>query len=89
MSTRTCDVLRYSRAQGNGSQVYTAVVNRLEAAAVVIPGPYNAGQGTKPAPSGAPASGGINAPAAISSTDEIPSRGLSGNPGVQRNAVRD
>jgi hypothetical protein len=72
----------------NGTQVYTAVVNRLDAAAVVAV-PFSAGQGTKPASSGAPASGGISAPAAISSTDEIPSRGLSGNPGVQRNAVRD
>jgi len=73
---------------GNGSQVYTAVVNRLDTA-VVIAVPFSSGQGTKPASSGTPAAGGINAPAAISSTDEIPSRGLSGNPGVQRNAVRD
>ncbi|HEY2171452.1 MAG TPA: hypothetical protein VGJ30_17635 [Candidatus Angelobacter sp.] len=61
---------------GNGSQVYTAVVNRLDASVIAVP-------------SGAPAVGGINAPGAISSTGEIPSRGLSGNPGVQRNAVRD
>jgi hypothetical protein len=73
---------------GNGTQLYTAVVNRLDAAAVMAV-PYSAGQGTKPASFGAPAVGGISAPAAISSTDEIPSRGLSGNPGVQRNAVRD
>lgn len=70
----------------NGAQVYTAVVNRLEAAVIAVP--YSAGQGTKPASSGASAAG-ISAPAAISSTGEIPSRGLSGNPGVQRNAVRD
>lgn len=61
----------------NGSQVYTAVVNRLDAATVIA------------VPSGAPGSGGINAPGAISSTDEIPSPGLSGNQGVQRNALRD
>lgn len=73
---------------GNGTQVYTAVVNRLDTA-VVIAVPFSAGQGTTPAFAGAPAAGGIKAPAAISSTDEIPSRGLSGNPGVQRNAVRD
>ena len=73
---------------GNGSQVYTAVVNRLDAAATVAV-PYSSGQGTKPASSGAPAAGGINAPAAISSADETPSRGLSGNPDVQRNAVKD
>jgi hypothetical protein len=73
---------------GNGSQVYTAVVNRLDTAATVAV-PYGAGQGSKPASSGAPAAGGINAPAAISSTGEIPSPGLSGNPGVQRGAVRD
>ena len=73
---------------GNGSQVHTAVVNRLDTAAVIAI-PYSAGQGTQPASSGAPSAGGIKAPAATSSTDEIPSRGLSGNPGVQRNAVRD
>ena len=72
---------------GNGRQVYTAVVNRLDAAPVMAV-PYSAGQGTQPAAS-APAAGGINAPAAASSTDEIPSRGLSGNPGVQRGAARD
>lgn len=69
---------------GNGSQVSTAVVNRLEAAATVA---NSAGQGTNPA-SGSPA-GGISAPAAISSTGEAPSRGLSGSSSVQRNAVRD
>jgi hypothetical protein len=73
---------------GNGSQVHTAVVNRLDAAAVIAV-PFSAALGTKPASSGAPLAGGISAPAAISSTGEIPSRGLSGNPGVQRNAVRD
>jgi hypothetical protein len=60
---------------GNGSQIYTAVVNRLDAAV----------KGS----AGAPAPGGIKAPAAISSTDETPSHGLSGNPGLQRGAVRD
>jgi len=73
---------------GNGSQVHTAVINRLDAATVIAV-PFSAAQGTKPASSGAPTAGGINLPAATSSTDEIPSRGLSGNPGVQRNAVRD
>jgi len=73
---------------GNGTQVYTAVVNRLDTAAVIAV-PYSAGQGTRPASSGAPAAGGISAPAAISSTDETPSRGLSGSPGVQRGVVRD
>lgn len=72
----------------NGSQVYTAVVNRLDAAAVVAI-PYSAVQGTKPVPTVAPAASGIKTPAATSSTDEIPSRGLFGSPGVQRNAVRD
>jgi hypothetical protein len=72
---------------GNGQQVYTAVVNRLDAAVVAVP--YSAGQGTQPASSGAAAAGGINAPAATSLIDEIPSRGLSGSPGVQRGAVRD
>lgn len=71
---------------GNGTQVYTAVVNRLEASVIAVP--HSIGQGTNPASSGSPAAGGISAPA-ISSTGEIPSRGLSGNPGAQRNAVRD
>jgi Domain of unknown function (DUF6916) len=74
--------------EGNGQQIYTAVVNRLDAAAVIA-APYSAGQVAQPASSGAPAAGGFNAPAAISSTDEIPSLGLSGSPGVQRGAVRD
>jgi hypothetical protein len=73
---------------GNGQQIYTAVVNRLDAAAVIAV-PFSAGQGRQAASSGAPAAGGISASAAISSTDEIPSRGLSGKPGVQRNAVTD
>ena len=78
---------------GNGRQIYTAVVNRLDAP-VVIAVPFSAGQGTTPAFAGAPgvnapAAGGIKAPAATSSIDEIPSRGLSGNPGVQRDAARD
>jgi hypothetical protein len=72
---------------GNGTQVYTAVVNRLEASVIAVP--HSVGQGTNPASSGSPAAGGISAPAATSSTGEIPSRGLSGNPGVQRNAARD
>lgn len=72
---------------GNSTQVYTAVVNRLEASVIAVP--HSPGQGTNAASSGAPAAGGISAPAAISSTGEIPSLGLSGNPGVQRNAVRD
>lgn len=72
----------------NGQQIYTAVVNRLDVA-VTITVPYGAGQVVQAGSAGAPAAGGIKAPAAISSTDEIPSRGLSGNPGVQRNAVRD
>lgn len=67
---------------GNGSQVYTAVVNRLNAASITW-------QGRPPIFSGAPAAGGIKAPAAISSTDEIPSPGLAGNSGVRRDAVRD
>jgi hypothetical protein len=72
---------------GNGSQVYTAVVNRLNAASITW-------QGRPPAFSGASAAGGIKAPAATSSTDETHSpglagNGLAGNPGVRRNAVRD
>ncbi len=71
---------------GNGTQVYTAVVNRLETSVIAVP--HSPGQGTSPA-SGSPAAGGISAPAATSTTGEIPSRGLSGNLSVQRNAVRD
>lgn len=72
----------------NGTQIYTGVVNRLDSATVIAI-PYSAVQGTQPISSGAAAASGVKTPAATSSTDEIPSRGLSGNPGVQRNAVRD
>ncbi|HET8888256.1 MAG TPA: hypothetical protein VFQ41_05080 [Candidatus Angelobacter sp.] len=74
----------FTAPQGSGSQIYTAVVNRLDAAV-----PYSAGQRMQSAAFGAPGAAGANAPAAISSTDEIPSHGLSGSPGVQRGAVRD
>lgn len=76
---------------GNGQQIYTAVVNRLDAASMIAV-PYSAGQGTQPASSGAPGinvPGGIKAPAATSSTDETPSRGLFGSPAAQRDVVRD
>jgi uncharacterized protein DUF6916 len=78
---------------GNGQQIYTAVVNRLDAAPMIAV-PFSAGQGTEPASSGGPGinvpgSGGIKAPAATSSTDETPSRGLFGSPAAQRDAVRD
>jgi len=67
----------------NGNQIYIAVVNRLDAAVTSrVPG----GQG---GPAGASGRGGISAPAAISSTDETPSRSLFESPGVQRDAVRD
>ena len=72
---------------GNGQQIYTAVVNRLDGASMIAV-PYSAGRGTQPA-SGCAASGGIKATAATSSTDETPSPGLAGSPGVQRDAARD
>jgi hypothetical protein len=72
--------------EGNGRQLYTAVVNRLQGSVVAVP--YSAGHGTQPDSSGAPAARGVT-PHAISSTDEIPSRGLSGIPGARRDAVRD
>jgi hypothetical protein len=68
---------------GNGNQIYTAVVNRLHAAVT------SAEQGVQAGPAGARGPGGINAPAAISSTDETPSRALFESSGVQRDAVRD
>jgi len=67
---------------GSGTQVYTAVVNRLNAASITW-------QGRPPAFSGASAAGGIKAPAPTSSTDEGPSPDLAGNSGVRRDAVRD
>lgn len=67
---------------GNGSQVYTAVVNRLNAASITW-------QVRPPIFSGAPAAGGISAPGAISSTNGTPSPGLAESPGVRRGAVRD
>ena len=67
---------------GNGSQVHTAVVNRLDAASFIW-------QGRPTAFSGAPVAGGVKAPAATSSTNGAPSPGLAGSPAVQRDAVRD
>jgi len=59
----------------NGNQIYTAVVNRLDAA-VPIAVPHSVGKGVQAGSAGAPVAGGINAPAAISSTDETRSRAL-------------
>ena len=73
---------------GNGQQIYTAVVNRLDGASMIAV-PYSAVWGTQSASSGAPVAGGIKAPAPTSSTDETPSRGLFGSPAAQRDAVRD
>ena len=66
---------------GNGQQIYTAVVNRLDIGTVI------AVSGTVGQQSSA--GGSVSAPAATSSVDGSPSHGLSGNQGARRGAVRD
>lgn len=70
---------------GNGQQIYTAVVNRLDIGTVI---PVSGKVGQKDS-AGAPAGGTVNAPAATSLINESPSHGPSGSPGVRRGAVRD
>ncbi len=70
---------------GNGQQIYTAVVNRLDMGTVI---PVS-GKVEQKASAGAPAGGAVNAPAATSLIDGSPSHGLSGSQGVRRGAVRD
>jgi hypothetical protein len=73
---------------GNGQQVYTATVNRLDAATIIAV-PFSQGKAAQQnQTTGAPVSG-VKASAATSSTDEIPSPGLSENPGARKGAVRD
>ncbi|MGZ4900820.1 MAG: DUF6916 family protein [Candidatus Angelobacter sp.] len=69
---------------GNGQQLYTAVVNRLDIGTVIAV----SGQVGQQNSAGAPA-GGVNAPAATSLIDGSPSHGLSGSQGVRRSAVKD
>ncbi len=78
--------------EGNGQQLYTAVVNRLDEAPIVAV-PYATGKAAQQnqvlnQAAGA-ASGGINASAATSAEVETLPHGLSGSQGVRRNAVRD
>ena len=71
--------------EGQGQQLYVAVVNRLDRSAVVIV-PYDKAV----APRNAVAvSGEVKASAPTSSVDENPSHGLSGSRGARRGAVRD
>jgi len=70
---------------GNGQQIYTAVVNRLDIGTVI---PVSVKVGQKDS-AGAPAGGAVNPPAATSLIDGSPSHGLSGSQGVRRGAVRD
>lgn len=74
--------------EGNGQEIYTAVVNRLDAPTVIAV-PYangqSAGSGTAPVivPNGATV-----APATSSGTENLPAD-FSGTPAVRRAAVRD
>lgn len=70
---------------GNGQQIYTAVVNRLDVG-TVIPVSGQVGQHNS---DGAPVRRGVNSPAATSLIDGSPSHGPSENQGVRRGAVRD
>ena len=73
---------------GNGRQSYVAVVNRLDGPLIVAV-PYATGPGAQQNSSVGSFPNGVNGPAAISSTDESPSPGLSGSRVVRRGAVRD
>jgi uncharacterized protein DUF6916 len=77
---------------GNGQQLYTGVVNRLESSFIVAV-PYSQGQATGTArnrTAGATVTvQGLSDPAATSSAIESPAHGPAGNPGAQRGAVRD
>lgn len=68
---------------GNGQQIYTAVVNRLDIGTVIAVSGKIGQQGS------AAGTVGVNAPAAASSVDGSPSHGLSGSQGARRGAVRD
>jgi hypothetical protein len=74
--------------EGNGQQLYTAVVNRLDEAHMVAI-PYATGKAAQPNRAAGAASVGINASAATSAEVETHPHGLSGSQGVRRTAVRD
>jgi uncharacterized protein DUF6916 len=79
--------------EGNGQQLYTAVVNRLDENHIVAV-PYATGKAAQqnqvlPNQAAGAASGGINASAATSAEIETLPHGLSGSQGVRRSAVRD
>ena len=84
--------------EGNGQQLYTAVVNRLDENHVVAV-PYATGKAAQqnqvlpnqvlPNQAAGVASAGINASAPTSAEIETHPHGLSGNQGVRRSAVRD
>jgi uncharacterized protein DUF6916 len=79
--------------EGNGQQLYTAVVNRLDENHIVAV-PYATGKAAQqnqvlPNQAAGAASGGINASAATSAEIETLPHGLSESQGVRRSAVRD
>jgi hypothetical protein len=69
-------------------QVHSAVINRLDAPTIVAV-PYSAVQGGQPALLSVPAAVGVNAQAATSLIDGIPSHGPSGSQGARRGVMRD
>lgn len=71
---------------GNGQQLYSAVVNRLDSP-VIIAVPVNTVHATQN--SAGAETGMFNGPGATSSGSEIPSRAPSGSPASRRTAVRD
>jgi hypothetical protein len=83
--------------EGNGQQLYTGVVNRLESSYIVAV-PYSQGQATGTAgnkTSGAMVAApavqqvGLTDSAATSSAIESPAHGPAGNPGARRGVLRD
>jgi hypothetical protein len=73
--------------EGNGQQLYSAVVNRLNALIIAVP--YSKGQAAQPNQQAGTAAGGVRVSAPTSSADETPSPALSGSQGARRSAVRD
>lgn len=73
--------------EGNGQQLYSAVVNRLDSMITAVP--YSKGQAAQQNQPSVAAAGSAKSSAATSSTGETPSPALSGSQGARRGAVRD
>ncbi|HET9283875.1 MAG TPA: hypothetical protein VFR24_18150 [Candidatus Angelobacter sp.] len=73
---------------GNGEQVYTAVVNRLDTPTIIAV-PFATGSGAENAAKTSAPAGAVTAPAPTSTGIGNQSPDLSGSRGVQRSVLRD